>query len=59
MLFRSDYRSTVPEEDESGYLIFFVKASGDDETSISIPWDHDYSISGNNDDGFIVTVHFE
>lgn len=42
---------------DSGYLIYFVPASESDETAIPVPVGCDsYEVSGNNEDGFIVTV---
>ena len=41
----------------SGTLIYFVPASEGDETMLPIPAGcNEYSVSGNNEDGFIVTV---
>lgn len=48
----------VTQEDGSEYEIYYVPAGSDPDATISIPVpeDRDYRISGNNIDGFIVTV---
>lgn len=43
------------DEFEEGYAIFYVSAE-EDITSITIPRDCTYSVSGNNFDGFVVTL---
>ena len=41
----------------SGFIIYFVPASENDETAIPVPTGcESYEVSGNNEDGFIVTV---
>ena len=40
-----------------GYVIYYVPASGEAATEIKVPKGYeDYTVSGNNEDGFIVTV---
>lgn len=41
--------------DGSTYLVYYVKQTGEN-TEIPVPKDKEYTISGNNQDGFIVTV---
>ena len=41
--------------DGTQYEIYYLKASKDN-TSVPVPKNHEYSVSGNNTDGFIVTV---
>jgi len=43
------------DEFEEGYAIFYVKAE-EETTEITIPKDCTYSVSGNNFDGFVVTL---
>lgn len=45
----------VTDYDNSKYEIYYVKASME-KTSIPVPKNSEYSISGNNVDGFIVTI---
>lgn len=44
----------LPSED--GWLVYFAPAAEGDTTEIRIPRDAEYEISGNNVDGYIVTV---
>ena len=37
-------------------LIYFVPASEEGDTDVTVPKDKEYTVSGNNSDGFIVTV---
>ncbi|MFR5889912.1 MAG: hypothetical protein ACLUFM_02900 [Lachnospiraceae bacterium] len=56
------YVRTVIEESElSGggtfsAVIYYVEASAGDTTDVPVPENSEYEISGNNIDGFIVTV---
>ena len=48
------------DDDGQAYVIFFVPADKDsDETTVPVPSGLKYDISGNNVDGFIVTVYRE
>lgn len=49
---------SVLEIPAEGYIIYFVPASSEETTDIRIPkgYEH-YIVSGNNEDGFIVTVY--
>lgn len=46
----------VSDKSGSTWAMWYVKATDGDETEISVPKDLKYEISGNNVDGFIVTV---
>jgi D-alanyl-D-alanine carboxypeptidase len=37
-------------------LIYYVPASEEGDTDVTVPKDKEYTVSGNNFDGFIVTV---
>lgn len=55
----TEYTSSSPltySTDTSNYKIFYVKAESSGDTNITIPKDTIYTISGNNTDGFIVTI---
>ena len=43
-------------DDGNGYEIYYVPASESGETEIILPSGYEYTVSGNNTDGFIVTV---
>ena len=45
----------ITDDDESSYEIYYVKAEKG-ETDIPVPKEGNYSISGDNVDGFIVTI---
>jgi D-alanyl-D-alanine carboxypeptidase len=48
---------TVTGEDGTAYEIYYVPAAtGGMDTSIPVPTEHAYAISGDNDGGFIITV---
>lgn len=48
----------VTDEDGRNYEIFYYASDdGEDVTSVPVPSGYRYDLSGNNDDGFIVTVH--
>ena len=53
------YTLQQPLDYETGgksYRIYYVPAAKSGSTDVSVPTDKEYSISGNNMDGFIVTV---
>lgn len=53
------YTTNKPLEISSGtdlYKVYYVSADYDDTTDIGVPKNSEYEISGNNEDGFIVTV---
>lgn len=53
------YTINKPLEISSGksvYTVYYVSADDGEKTNIGVPEDRDYEISGNNEDGFIVTV---
>ena len=53
------YTLQQPLDYEAGgksYCIYYVPAEKSGSTDVSVPTDKEYSISGNNMDGFIVTV---
>lgn len=45
----------ITDYDNKKYEVYYVKASDTEETQIPVPSSHNYSISGNNIDGFIIT----
>lgn len=45
----------VTDNENQAYEIYYVPAE-EDLTNVPVPIENDYTISGNNDDGFIVTV---
>lgn len=47
---------TISGADGSSYLVYYVAASESGSTPVQIPENSQYEISGNNSDGFIVTV---
>ena len=49
---------SVLDDEKHRYEIYYVKASGE-TTQIPVPKTHPYTISGDNDGGFIVTVSFD
>ncbi|MBQ9468526.1 MAG: D-alanyl-D-alanine carboxypeptidase family protein [Clostridia bacterium] len=51
-----DERLTVTDRDGYVWSIYYVAASGTGKTEVPVPGGVVYSISGNNYDGFIVTV---
>ncbi|MGN0631040.1 MAG: D-alanyl-D-alanine carboxypeptidase family protein [Ruminococcus sp.] len=55
----SDYTKDSPytySTDTRSYKIFYVKADSSGETKLTLPKNAVYTISGNNTDGFIVTL---
>lgn len=54
-----EYNNTAPLEIKSGdkiYNVYFVAANAGGDTDVPVPVDKRYTVSGNNSDGFIVTV---
>lgn len=51
-----DIHLTIECEDGERYEIYYVAASGDASTDIILPSAYEYTVSGNNTDGFIVTI---
>ncbi|MBE6550149.1 MAG: hypothetical protein E7670_06965 [Ruminococcaceae bacterium] len=47
---------SIEGADGKNYSVYYVKSTGDD-TEVKVPQNYDYEISGNNTDGFIVTVN--
>ncbi len=47
---------TIDADDGNRYEIYYVPASEDGETEIILPSGYEYTVSGNNTDGFIVSV---
>lgn len=47
---------TISGTDGSSYLVYYVPASSEGSTAVQIPENSQYEVSGNNSDGFIVTV---
>ena len=47
---------TVTDENGQAFELYYVPVSGEATTSIPVPKDHSYTISGDNAGGFIVTV---
>ena len=53
--YSSDSPLKLTTDDGSVYNIYYVTATGE-QTSLSVPADGNYTVSGDNKDGFIVTV---
>lgn len=54
-----EYNNTAPLEiktSEKIYNVYFVPANTSGDTDVPVPTDKSYTVSGNNVDGFIVTV---
>ncbi|MBE6538248.1 MAG: D-alanyl-D-alanine carboxypeptidase family protein [Ruminococcaceae bacterium] len=51
-----DIHLTVESDDGISYEIYYVPASESGDTDIILPSGYEYTVSGNNTDGFIVTV---
>lgn len=50
----------ITDGDGEEYEVYFVPSDdGSETTSVPVPANADYDISGNNEDGFIVTVHVD
>lgn len=53
------YTTNKPLEISSGanvYKVYYVESGYDAKTNVGVPLGEDYEISGNNEDGFIVTI---
>ena len=46
----------VTDNENNRYEIYYVPASGMDTTEVPVPIENTYTISGDNQGGFIVTV---
>ena len=46
----------IEGEDNKKWCAYYIKASTEDETTLTVPYDRDYEISGDNYSGFIITV---
>ena len=46
----------ITDDEGANWEIYFVKASSDGDTEVPVPKNYPYTVSGNNVDGFIVTV---
>ena len=60
-LLKANYNSSakrlvIAAADGFNYEIYYVVASGDDITTLSVPTNYNYTVSGDNRSGFIVTV---
>ena len=60
-LLKANYNSSakrlvIAAADGFNYEIYYVAASGDDITTLSVPTNYNYTVSGDNRSGFIVTV---
>ena len=52
----SQKRLSIAAADGSSYEVYYVTASGQDVTTLDIPSNYNYTVSGDNRSGFIVTV---
>ena len=59
-LLKTTYTAENPLEftgdDGAQYMIYYTAASGDTSTTLVVPADYDYTVSGDNMGGFIITV---
>lgn len=55
--FTFDEEHLFIETEEGNYEIYYVPMSQEKKTSIPVPKDKVYSLSGNNIDGFVVTIY--
>lgn len=46
----------INDNDLTRYMVYFVPASSDNKTLISVPKDREYEISGDNVNGFVVSI---
>ena len=46
----------ITDDEGAKWEIYFVKAAAEGDTSVPVPKNYPYTVSGNNVDGFIVTV---
>jgi hypothetical protein len=59
-LLKNNYTSThlaIKGADGNSYEVYYVPAGSGDITTISVPSNYEYTVSGDNVSGFIVTVH--
>ena len=59
-LLKNNYTSThlaIVGADGNSYEVYYVPAGSGDITTISVPSNYEYTVSGDNVGGFIVTVH--
>lgn len=49
----------VEGADGNSYEIYYVSLSGKELTTVDVPSNYSYTLSGNNSDGFIVTVNLD
>ena len=52
----SAMRLTIAAADGISYEVYYVPASGEDLTTLDVPSNYSYTVSGDNRSGFIVTV---
>ena len=55
--YSADDHLKIDCEDGTKYEVYYVPASGEELTTIRVPKNYAYTISGDNDSGFIVTVN--
>ena len=62
-LIKNGYTAEAPLEfngdDGNTYMVYYVAASEETTTSLTVPEEHTYTYSGDNKNGFIVTVKVE
>lgn len=46
----------IEGKDNKKWCTYYIEASSEDETVLTVPYDRDYEISGDNYSGFIITV---
>ncbi len=51
-----DHRLKISGADGKSYEVYYVPSSGEELTTVRVPKNHTYTISGDNENGFIVTV---
>lgn len=55
--YNSPSKPLIVESGSNTYSVYYVTAAEGDTVSIQIPENYEYSLSGDNSNGFIVTVH--
>ncbi|MBQ7335213.1 MAG: M15 family metallopeptidase [Clostridia bacterium] len=55
--YSSDNHLSITGADNNQYEVYYVPASSEDVTTINVPSNFAYTISGDNDSGFIITVN--
>lgn len=53
----TDQHLSINGADGNKYEVYYVPASAEDITTVKVPSNYEYTISGDNDSGFIVTVN--